>query len=45
MLAFIKMSMILLVTDEMSLESSFDSQECSETSEYFESTVYVVLRR
>lgn len=39
MLAFIKMTRIPLVTDEMSLKSSFDSPECSETFEHFESTV------
>lgn len=42
-LAFIGMTVVLLVTDERSLET-FYSPACSESSEHSESTVYVAPR-
>lgn len=42
-LAFIEMTIVLPVTDEISLET-FYSTACSESSEHFESIVYVAPR-
>lgn len=44
MLAFIKMTVIFLVTDKLSLETSLYSTGCSETFEYFESTIFTLLQ-
>lgn len=42
-LAFIEMTIVLPVTDEISLET-FYSTACSESSEHFESIIYVAPR-